>query len=161
MRMGVPAFFPRHIRYLLFLCLFLPLAVYALPPQGNDEATPAVQNLYAEAKAARQRGDSASAIDKYNQILKLAPHLAAAYNNLGMLYFDGHDYERAVKVLQRGLELNPNMPGATAMLGMSYFQIGKNDKAQPLLEAALRANPKDDQVEMVLIHVLINGQKLQ
>jgi predicted Zn-dependent protease len=53
------------------------------------------------------------------------------------------------------------MPGASAMLGMSYFQLGKNDKAEPLLEAALRANPKDDQVEMVLIHILINAQKLQ
>src|SRR5579862_4628277 len=161
MRMGVPAFFPQHIRHLLFLGLLVPLAGRALPPQGNDEVTPEVQNLYAEAKAARQRGDSATAIDKYNQILKLAPHLAAAYNNLGMLYFDGHDYQRAVEVLQRGLELNANMPGATAMLGMSYFQIGRNDKAQPLLESALRANPKDDQVEMVLVHVLINQQKLQ
>ena len=161
MRMGVPAFFPQHIRHLLFLGLLVPLAGRALPPQGNDEVTPEVQNLYAEAKAARQRGDSATAIDKYNQILKLAPHLAAAYNNLGMLYFDGHDYQRAVEVLQRGLELNANMPGATAMLGMSYFQIGRNDKAQPLLESALRANPKDDQVEMVLIHVLINAQRLQ
>ena len=159
--MGVPAFFSQHIRHLLILCLLLPLAGHALPPQGNDEVTPEVQNLYAEAKAARQRGDSATAIDKYNQILKLAPHLAAAYNNLGMLYFDGHDYQRAVEVLQRGLELNANMPGATAMLGMSYFQIGRNDKAQPLLESALRANPKDDQVEMVLVHVLINQQKLQ
>lgn len=159
MRMGVPVLFSRRIRCLLFLCVLFPMAENARA-QGNDEVTPAVQSLYAEAKAARQRGDSATAIAKYNQILKLAPHLAAAYNNLGMIYFDEHDYEHAVKVLQHGLELNSNMPGATAMLGMSYFQMGRNDKAQPLLESALRANPKDDQVEMVLVHVLINAQKL-
>ncbi len=159
--MGVPAFIPRYICSLLLLCVFTPLARNAFPLQANDEVTPSVQNLYAEARAARQRGDTATAIDKYNQILKQAPHLAAAYNNLGMIYFDEHDYEHTVKVLQHGLELNPNMPGATAMLGMSYFQMGKSDKAQPLLESALRANPKDDQVEMVLIHVLINAQKLQ
>ena len=52
------------------------------------------------------------------------------------------------------------MPSAAAMLGMSYFQLGENEKAQPLLESALRANPKDDQVEMVLVHILINAQKL-
>jgi predicted Zn-dependent protease len=52
------------------------------------------------------------------------------------------------------------MPSAAAMLGMSYFQLGRNDKAQPLLETALRANPKDDQVEMVLVHILINERKL-
>jgi tetratricopeptide (TPR) repeat protein len=156
----VPAFFSRRTRYLLLYLLAI-IWTHALSAQGNEEVTPEVQDLYAQARAARQHGDSATAIAKYQQILKLAPHLAAAYNNLGMLYFDEHDYTSAVKVLQHGLELNPNMPGAAAMLGMSYFQLGKNEKAAPLLQAALRANPKDDQVEMVLIHILINAQKLQ
>jgi predicted Zn-dependent protease len=159
--MGVPAFFPRHIRFAVLLCLVVLVGIQAVPAQGNDEVTPQVQSLYAEAQAARKRNDSTTAIEKYKEILKLAPRLAAAYNNLGMLYFDGHDYASAAKILQHGLELNPNMPGASAMLGMSYFQMGNNDKAEPLLETALRANPKDDQVEMVLIHVLINAQKLK
>jgi tetratricopeptide (TPR) repeat protein len=132
----------------------------AIASQVNDEVTPQVQNLYAQARAARQRGDNATAIEKYRDIIRLAPHLAAAYNNLGMLYFDGRDYAHAIDVLQHGLELNPNMPSTAAMLGMSYFQVGKNEKAQPLLETALRANPKDDQVEMILIHLLINAKKL-
>ena len=67
--------------------------------QASEEVTPEVQTLYAQAKEARQRGDDAAAIDKYRAILKLAPHLAAAYNNLGMLYFDRHDYAHAVEVL--------------------------------------------------------------
>src|SRR3954463_5631523 len=133
MRMGVPAFFPRRSGFLFAVCLLVLVSARALTAQDNDEVTPQVQNLYSEAKAARQRGDSATAIDKYKQIVKLAPHLAAAYNNLGMLYFDEHDYPEAIKTLQHGLELNPNMPGASAMLGMSYFQLGKNNKAEPLL----------------------------
>ena len=158
--MGVTAVVPRLTRCLLFLFLLVFLRAYSLPAQGNDEVTPEVQDLYAQAKAARQHGDSATAIAKYKQILKLAPHLAAAYNNLGMLYFDDHDYPRAAEVLRHGLELNPNMPGAAAMLGMSYFQMGDNEKAEPLLDKALRANPSDDQVEMVLVHILINARKL-
>ena len=157
--MGVP-FFPRSILTLSLLCSIVLASPRAYPQQGDDEVTPEVQDLYAQAKAARQRGDSATAVEKYNAILKLAPHLAAAYNNLGMIYFDDHDYERAAKVLEHGLQLNHNMPGASAMLGMSYFQLGKNDKAEPLLESALRANPKDDQVAMVLVHILINARKL-
>ncbi len=140
--------------------LFVFAASHAGAQQANDEVTPEVQNLYAQAKAARQRGDNAAAIEKYRAMIKLAPHLAAAYNNLGMLYFDGHDYVRTIEVLQRGLELNPNMPSAAAMLGMSYFQLGRNEKAEPLLETALRANPKDDQVEMVLVHILVNSKRL-
>jgi tetratricopeptide (TPR) repeat protein len=144
----------------MLLCLLALAVSSARAAQGNDEVTPEVQELYAKARAAQKRGDNAEAIEKYQAMIKLAPHLAAAYNNLGMLYFDSHEYTRAAKVLQRGMELNPNMPSAAAMLGMSYFQMGKNDEAQPLLETALRANPKDDQVEMVLVRILINQRKL-
>ncbi len=157
----MPAFLYRSSQCLLLFCLLALSAPYAIALQANDEVTPEVQNLYAQARAARQGGDSATAVEKYRAIIELAPHLAAAYNNLGMLYFDGHDYSHAIEVLQRGLELNPNMPSTAAMLGMSYFQLGKNEKAEPLLESALRANPKDDQVEMVLVHILINAKKLQ
>lgn len=127
--------------------------------QGENEVTPQVQSLYEQARAARKSGDDAAAIEKYKEIVKLAPHLAAAYNNLGMIYFDTHQYEQTIKVLERGLQLNPKMPGSAAMLGMSYFQLGQNDKAKPLLESALRANPKDDQAERVLIKVLLNTGK--
>lgn len=160
MSMDRLAFSYRWIKRLLVLWLLAFAASYVSAVQASDEVTPEVQNLYAQARAARQRGDIAAAIEKYRAMIQLAPHLAAAYNNLGMLYFDSHDYARTAEVLQRGLELNPSMPSADAMLGMSYFQLGKNDKAEPLLEAALRANPKDDQVEMVLVHILINSKKL-
>ena len=145
---------------LLLFWLLVFAALHAVALQADEEVTPEVQNLYAQAKAAQQHGDSAAAIEKYRTMIKLAPHLAAAYNNLGMLYFDGHDYVRAVEVLQHAVELNSKMPGASAMLGMSYFQLGKNEKAEPLLQTALRANPKDDQVEMVLVHILINAKRL-
>src|SRR5258707_13762752 len=84
---------------------------------ADDEVTPQVQALYAQAKAAQQRGDSVAAIEKYRAILKLAPHLAPAYNNLGMLYFNQHDYTHAAQILKRGLELNREMPTASALLG--------------------------------------------
>jgi tetratricopeptide (TPR) repeat protein len=160
MKMDPPHFSCRSTLWLLLFWLLVLAAPHGVALQGNDEVTPEVQDLYAQAKAARQRGDSATAIEKYKAILKLAPHLAAAYNNLGMLYFDGHDYTHAAEALQRGLELNSNMPGAKAMLGMSYVQLGEPGKAEPLLQAAFRANPKDDQVEMVLIQIQINAQKL-
>src|SRR3569833_4371319 len=150
----------------LFTVAFIAVALVLYAPSaaqaqgGDNEVTPAVQRLYAEANAASQGGDDATAIEKYRSIIKLAPHLAAAYNNLGGLYFDQHDYAHAAEVLKRGLELNPNMPTAAAILGMSYVQLGENDKAEPLLRKALRANHKDDKVEMMLARLLINEKKM-
>jgi tetratricopeptide (TPR) repeat protein len=128
--------------------------------QANDEVTPQVQQLYVQAKAAEQQNQVATAIEKYREMIQLAPHLAAAYNNLGLLYFNVHDYAHAAEVLKQGLDIHPDMPTASAMLGISYFQLGEGSKAEPLLLTALRSNPKDDQVEMTLCQILIGEKKL-
>lgn len=158
-------FFPIGVSHafkvlLLAVAFVLTARPGALAQGVEDEVTPAVQRLYAEANAASTSGDDATAIEKYRSIIKVAPHLAAAYNNLGALYFNQRDYAQSAKILQRGLELNPNMPTAAAILGMSYVQLGENDKAEPLLRKALRANPKDDKIEMMLARMLINEKKL-
>lgn len=127
--------------------------------QGGDEVTPEVQRLYAEANAAGQRGDVADAIDKYKTMLKLAPHLAPAYNNLGVLYFNERDYAHAAAALKHGLALNANMPTAVAMLGMSYYQLGDEKQAEHYLRAALHADPKNGQVELLLGRLLINTSR--
>ena len=149
----------RLLPQLLAGSLFFFSLTPARASQAEDEVTPQVQQLYAQAKAAQQRGDDAAAIEKYRAMIKLAPHLAPAYNNLGMLYFNGHDYGHAAEVLKRGLELHPDMPTASAMLGMSYFELGSDEKAEPLLRAALTAHPADDHMEMMLAHLLINLKK--
>lgn len=122
----------------------------------DSEVTPQVQSLYTQAKAAHRNGDDATAIEKYRAMLKLAPHLAPAYNNLGGLYFDRHDYVEAAQTLQRGLELDHDMHTASAMLGMSYLKLGQNQRAKGPLETALRSDPNDNNAEIALARVLIN-----
>jgi uncharacterized protein HemY len=48
-------------------------------------------------------------------MIKLARHLAAAYNKLGMLYFKDRDYNHAVEVLQSALAIGPNFHTASAI----------------------------------------------
>ena len=96
-----------------------------MPGQSSDEVTPEVQQLYAQAKAAQQRGDSAAAIEKYRAMIKLAPHLAAAYNNLGMLYFNEHDYTHAAEVLKRGLELHSGYANRLGNARHELFSTGR------------------------------------
>jgi tetratricopeptide (TPR) repeat protein len=144
------------------LCITLLLVCWLSRPSAraqDDEVTPEVQQLYAQAQAAQKRGDDATAIQKYRSMIRLAPHLAAAYNNLGRLYFNQHDYQHAADTLAEGLRLNPEMTTASAMLGMSYVEIGEPNKAEAPLRAALEANPKDTLVQMALAKVLIRERK--
>jgi tetratricopeptide (TPR) repeat protein len=132
----------------------------AAPAHSQDaEVTPQVQQLYAQAQAAQQGQDIPTAIEKYRQMIRLAPHLSAAYNNLGRLYFNQHDYGHAEQTLAQGLRLNPNMPTASAMLGMSYLETGQIEKAEEPLETALRANPKDAVVQIALAKAFIGLYK--
>jgi tetratricopeptide (TPR) repeat protein len=140
--------------------LFVP-CLWGQAQSADDEVTPQVEQLYAQAKAAQQRNDIPTAIEKYRAMIKLAPHLAAAYNNLGMLYYNERDYTHAAETLERGLKLHQKMPTASAMLGMSYYQLGENEKAEPLIRAVLNVNPKDDQAEMTLAQVLIRQRKYE
>lgn len=139
------------VPFFLFLCLLPGLTVRAAIAQSDSEVSPQVQKLYAQAKSAQAQGDNTTAIAKYKAMLKLVPHLAAAYNNLGMLYFNQHDWPDAARVLEQGLRINPGMASAQAMLGTALHEMGKDDRAIAPLEAALRVHPDDGNAGMMLV----------
>lgn len=121
---------------------------------GTTTSTDRVESLHAEAQAAEASGDLASAIAKYQEILKLAPRLGPAYNNLGALYFKQGDFREAAEMLQRGLKVDPRMTSASALLGISLFQMAEYQKAETPLEAAVKANPSDINAQFFLVNDL-------
>jgi tetratricopeptide (TPR) repeat protein len=145
----------------------LPLGLLALLPlfstfadaQDRGEARgegERVQELYSEAKSAQAAGNLSEAAARYEAILKIAPRLAPAFNNLGSIYVQQREFRKAAEVLQRGLEINRDMPSASALLGIALYELGEYAAARPRLEAALRANPNDGNAEMYLANDLIH-----
>lgn len=123
---------------------------------AQSQATkPQVQQLYEQAKESEAAGHTDSAIADYQQIIKIAPRLAPAYNNLGLLYFRHARYEEAIAVLEQGLKVAPKLSSAHALLGIAYFQTNKYEYARPHLEAALQANPLDDNAALLLAKDLV------
>lgn len=114
-----------------------------------------VQELYNEARSAQKSGDLASAAAKYEAIIKIAPQLQPAYNNLGLLYFQQRDYAKAAAVLERAVKLDPASAATSTLLGMSLYELGDYAAARPHLDAALRANPKDANAELFLARTLV------
>jgi tetratricopeptide (TPR) repeat protein len=114
----------------LTVWLLIVSATALLARQAPDQFTPEVPQLYAQAKGTQQPCHGHRKVPGHDQA---RAHLAAAYNNLGMLYFKDRDYNHAVEVPQSALAIDPNLHTASAMLGMSYFQLGVYEKAEPLL----------------------------
>jgi tetratricopeptide (TPR) repeat protein len=133
---------------------FVPFA--ALCAQTDPPATDSrVQELYAQAKAAEASGDLAAAVASYESLLKIAPRLPAAYNNLGALYLRHREYKKAAETLEKGLKLDPKMSSAAALLGIARYEMGDYLGARRSLEVVLRANPKDDNAELYLANDLL------
>ena len=139
------------------ICLALALALDAprVPAQEVAPVTPEVQQLYSEAQAAQAASHPDEAIADYQRILRLAPSLAPAYNNLGRLLYNAGRFAEAVTVLERGLALNPAMPPAQVMLGASLLKLGQPRQAQAPLEAGVQAMPDDQFARMTLARTLI------
>lgn len=144
---------PRLLLTVLFFALVLPR--FAPLRAQTHEGDARVQELYSQAKAAQSQNNLTGAIAKYEEILRIAPRLGPAYNNLGALYFRQRDYQKAAAILEQGLKVDPAMSSAVALLGISLFEMGEYAKARPRLEAALRANAGDTNAQMFLVKDLI------
>jgi len=135
------------------------LSAADLRPQSAAEPGHVVETLYTAAKEAQASGDMKTAILKYEQILKIAPRLGPAYNNLGMLYLQERDLTKAAATLEQGLKVNPRMTSTTALLGLVYFQMSDFARARPQLEKAVKSNPADQNSHMLLAKDLMNLHK--
>ncbi len=133
------------------LALLLTISISALPQEADND----IQKLYADAKTEEQAHHLDMAVEKYQAILKLNPKLAAAYNNLGRLYFQQSRFDEAVPVLKRACDLAPNSAVPRALLGFSFFQKGDFASAQRELRAALRLNPGDPNTKLYLARSLV------
>ena len=91
-----------------------------------------------EAIAAQKRGQPAEAEQKYLRLLKLAPNLAEAYMNLGLLYHDENRLDEAMANLRKALELNPSLVGANYFLGIDLYLTSQFDPAVTALRQTLK-----------------------
>jgi tetratricopeptide (TPR) repeat protein len=155
-----PAFRIRILRLCAFAGCFLSIGLVSPAQQSAPPADSRIDQLYGAAKASQSRGDIVGAISNYEALLRIAPYLAPAYNNLGMLYLNEHDYPKAAEVLKKGLAIDPHMPSASALLGMALFESGNYADSRTALESALKANPADNNAQLLLAKDLINPKDM-
>jgi protein O-GlcNAc transferase len=98
--------------------------------------TPELRQHVEAGLKAKAGGDLITAIREFERVAELAPQLAAAHANLGAVYFEKRDYERALAPLRKALELNPDLPGSSQMLGTALLALGSPAEAIAPLEQA-------------------------
>jgi tetratricopeptide (TPR) repeat protein len=144
-----------NIQIAILLSIFPALAL------GTASAQDPIRADYEAAREAHARGDLAEAERKYLEVIRRRPGMAAAYNNLGIVYLKQRRYEDAVRTLEEGLQIDPQMAGAQVVLGLAYYKRNENEKAAAAFKAALRPNPSDRTAQLYLGRAQIQMHKYQ
>ncbi len=90
------------------------------------------------------RGDFASAIKEYAEVVRLRPNLAEAYNNLGVAQKRKGDLDNAAASFSRALALKPDHSAALSNRGWVFAEQNKWAEARRDFEHALKVDPADD-----------------
>jgi len=101
-----------------------------VPSEGVDEAVAdALKGLIAEANAASQAGDHATAIAKYTELAAQLPSCADCYENIGRQHIALKDYAAAETAFKQAISADPNHAAAYNGLANVYNAQKKFDLA--------------------------------
>ena len=133
------------------LFLLLALSGRSICQKAGDS----VQHLYEQAKLDEESGHTDEAVRKYESIIRLDPSLAAAYNNLGRLYYQQGRLDEAIRSLRQATQLEPKLEPPRALLGFVLFQKQDFEGARRELKIASQLNPADVSVRLFLARTLV------
>jgi serine/threonine-protein kinase len=89
----------------------------------------------------RGRNELYRAIEEYNRALALDPEFGWAMNELGYMYADIRDFERAAEYFERYAAVSPGDSNPVDSIGELCFRMGRLDEAIARYRQALELNP--------------------
>lgn len=78
---------------------------------------------------------------------------------IGNLYYDAGQYEKAIEYYRQSLNLRPQDPNVETDMATCYHYMGQDDKSLEILDHVLKYNPGFEQAKYNKGTVLIYGKK--
>lgn len=125
-------------------------------PYSNNDLMNIFQNRYSENY---DKTDYLSAVDYGKRQLELAP-VCYYYNELGLLYLDGYDLEKAIETFNKAIEDDSTDMYAYNNLGFAYKVLGRYEEAYKNYQLALNNKKNNDMIALgnLAVYYLIMGQ---
>jgi tetratricopeptide (TPR) repeat protein len=125
---------------------------------GSDTA----DLLMSRARTAIEQNDADLAIQLLDAIIELKPDYVEAWNRRATLYFEKHDYGRAMSDIAQVLAREPRHFGALTGLGMILEDIGDNKRALEAFRRALEVDPRLERVPDIVktLTEKVEGRKI-
>ena len=125
---------------------------------GSDTA----DLLMSRARTAIEQNDADLAIQLLDSIIELKPDYVEAWNRRATLYFEKHDYGRAMSDIAQVLAREPRHFGALTGLGMILEDIGDDKRALEAFRRALEVDPRLERVPEIVktLTEKVEGRKI-
>ena len=107
----------------------------------NNIKNLAVEEIFNLALKKHLENKLEEAQDLYDQILKIDPNYVQAYNNLGAIFQNSKEYQKAIKCYEKAIEIIPNYSNAHNNLGIIFKENGDTQKAINYYEKAIEIDP--------------------
>ncbi len=91
----------------------------------------------------KELGQTAKAIDAYQQALRIDPENAMAWYNIGVAYKDLGQTAKAIDAYQQSLRIDPEYSDAWSNLGVAFSATDQTAKAIEAFQQALRIDPEN------------------
>jgi TolB-like protein/Tfp pilus assembly protein PilF len=95
-------------------------------------------------------GQHEAAISEAKRAQELDPLSSIIGTNLGQVFYNSRQYEKAREAVQKTLEVSPDFLLARFILGLIYLQENKLEEGVTELQAAMALFPEDDQIKATL-----------
>lgn len=108
---------------------------------------------YLTAAVFEQQGKSDEAVAKLEETKKVAGRDVGLAFQLGVVYWQRQDVEKARQEFERALALNPNYSNARYMLGLAYDRQKEKEKALAAFQKVAELNPENEEVKKIIANI--------
>lgn len=115
--------------------IFFCLAALGVSAQWNTT------NMLRVGKSAIMFDDYVSAIENFNNIIRIKPYLSEPYFFRGLAKLNLDDFEGAIRDYTKAIELNPNYFHAYMYRGIAYHNMKRYEEAMHDYNTAIAINP--------------------
>jgi tetratricopeptide (TPR) repeat protein len=125
-----------------------------------QDVPPSAAAEYDRATDSLAKKNNELAIRQLHAALKIFPDYFMANQQLGLLYVENEEYQKAIALLVKAIEVNANAGPSYLALGIASLRLGRADLALDALERARRIDQKSFRVHFFLGLALLDLNRL-